>query len=725
MRASSPWTRALVALGLGTGLTLTPITPASAGPLGGAVLPLLGDAAADAPAITAVEPAELKAGAKVTVRGSGFVDGDLLRLDGKDLEGVEVSGDRISGTIPATTKKGKKLTVVRAKKTVAQSAEFTFVPPPTLSSVKPTFGVPGGSVTIKGKNLDRIDAVEIGGKAQTIAEKSATSITVTVVDGTQTGPLTVRGFAGEAALKKEYEIFYPPTLSAATPGALFEGDALTITGAHLGGTGKAAVKFSLGKKKLKVTEVADAKAVVEVVKGAKTGALSAEARKQKAELGGEITVHPTPVISSAPKEVGAPGVLKISGKNLDAVETWRLGQVTLTPDPAAKNTATKIALQVPAEAGGEASVDAEAFGRHFASKKGVAVIKSPVIVALGWHDAKKGIEGEVRGRDFTSKTKLKIAGKAAKVAFIDEGRLTFTMTKAPAGAGAAIAANGKFSGPDFAVDGGADGFRHRDEDLDGLLASPPADYTPAMASVDVAQSRASTTETADELRALGEKAGDKKGAAAADEVGLRLAYDLKRMVLIQRSMCAAMTPGKTKGAANKDAGVALRDASDRTREIMASLTALWSGLPADALVRAEGKGVAVDQMDVNVAAALAAQSKVAAACAGRFFGDKILTDAGKISAVDVSRLYDRAIVAAFGRVLATGKTWPEVEAAVNERLKTFASARAAYWKKVLQADKKGVEATTTATTGKGARGDKKVDKQGKPAGNTGKGKGKG
>ena len=110
---------------------------------------------------------------------------------------------------------------------------------------------------------------------------------------------------------------------------------------------------------------------------------------------------------------------------------------------------------------------------------------------------------------------------------------------------------------------------------------------------------------------------------------------------------------------------------------------------------------------------------------GRFFGDKILSDAAKTTTFDAARTYDRAILAAFGRVLALGKTWPEVEPAVSERLTTFAPARAAHWKKILQADKKGVESGGGTTTGKGVRGDKKVDKQGKPAGNTGKGKGKG
>src|SRR5687768_9065243 len=44
-----------------------------------------------APTLTGVAPAEFGVGATITVRGSGFVEGDELLLDGVVLEGVKIT----------------------------------------------------------------------------------------------------------------------------------------------------------------------------------------------------------------------------------------------------------------------------------------------------------------------------------------------------------------------------------------------------------------------------------------------------------------------------------------------------------------------------------------------------------------------------------------------------------------------------------------------------------
>ena len=684
------------------------------------LLVMVGDptASAEAPAIDAVEPAEIAAGAVITARGRGFAEGDVLRLDGKPLADVKVDADRITATVPAATKAGKTLTVARGGKVVATSTAFAFISAPKVTSVKPAFAAPGEVVTVTGAGLDRITALTLAGADVAIDAQDAKSLRFTVPLGAQTGELAVRGPGGGASLKRPYEIFYAPALAGVSPSAAFEGDAVLVQGQHLVGEGKGKVTFRIGAKALKVVEAGAQGVTVTVAKGAKTGPLSAEARKRRSTLGEDFTVHRTPVISKAPATVGAPGVLQVTGKNLDVVSAWRLGAVELTQEPDSQASPTRAALRVPAEASGAAPLEAVAFGRAFASKKSVTVVRAPVLAAIRLLPAKKGVEGVVRGEHLTPQTKLTIAGKPAKVAYVDPTRLTFSLAQAPAGEVKATATTGGIAGVPLAFDADAEGYRHSFARLDALLAAPPADYPPLAVELDVEQSRAALPEPAAALQALAAQAGAPAGRAAVHDRGIRISYDLQRMLIAQQALCAAMKPGKAAAADNTAAGEALRAATARAGELVASLAALWHELPADVVLAVGADALALEQVDQNVAAALAARPRVAKACAGKFHGDRVVSDAARTADLDLAAAYDRAIVASFKKVLDRGKTWPEVEKPVVARLAAFAPARAAVWKAALQASKKAVEAGAgQPATGKGARGDKKVEPAGKPPSN--------
>lgn len=689
------------------------LAPASAAALGD---PTSAGGGAEAATIDAVEPAEFGAGASITVRGAGFVAGDELRLDGKALERVEVAGDRITGFVPEKASKGKKLTVHRGGKAIATATTFAFVPAPKVSSAKPAFAAPGEVVTLKGKGLDKVSALALGGAELKIDAQDAQSLTFTVPPGAQTGELTVRGVGGQGGLKKPYEIFYAPVLAGVTPSAAFEGDQVLLEGEHLVGEGKGKVTYRLGSKSLKVAETGAKGVTVTIAKGAKSGPMSAEARKKRSTLAAEFKVQPTPALTKVPANVGAPGTLAVGGKNLDVVTTWRIGQVVLTPEPG--GSATKVSLLVPADASGSAPLEAEAFGRPFASKKAVTVVRAPVVLALSFAPAKKGVEGVIRGEHLTAETKVKIGGKAAKIAYVDPTRLTFALAAAPSGEQQVMATTGKIAGLPLTFDGDAEGYRHSFTRLDALLGAPPADYPAVAVETDVEQSRATLPESAQELQALAAQAADPKARAGIDDRGLRIAYDLKRMLIAERALCEAMAPGKANAAANAVAGEALRAASKRSSELVGALGSLWQGLPADVVLTSGDGGLVLEQVDQNVAAALAAEAAVAKACAGKFHGDKVASDAAQTASAGLDKLYDRALLAAFGSALTRGKSWAEVEKPISARLAAFAPARAAAVKKVLQASKKGVEAGEgKRPTGKGARGDKNVEPKGKPQSN--------
>jgi hypothetical protein len=685
---------------------------------GAAAAPTLGVAAllgedALGPAITAVEPGELAAGATVVVRGSGFAAGDELRLDSVTLEEVKVSagGDQISGTIPAKATKGKTLTVRRGGKAVASSGGFVFVPAPKLSAQKPAVAAPGETVTLSGKALDRVTAVTLGAATAKIEGQSASKLSFVVPEGATTGIVAVSSLGGQAALKKPLEVFYAPTLSGVAPTAVFEGEEVVASGEHLAGSGAGKVSFKIGSKALKVVSAEAGSARLVAVKGAKSGALVAEARKRKATLEPGLTIHKAPVISSVPGSVGAPGSLTVSGKELADVGSWRLGSATLTPDPSAKASASKVTLLVPAEASGSATLVATAHGREFASKKEVTVVRAPTLTAIAVRPAKSGSEGVAIGEHLTAKTTLKVGGKAAKVRSVEGERMTFTLAGAPPkGVAAAVAKTGSFSGAPLEFDGDAAGYRFAASRLAGLLSAPPSDYSLAAVRLDLEQSEA-LLGGVNEARALaGSSAGEIQGR------GLRLAEDLGRMLVAEQALCASMAKGKAKAGENTALGEALRATHRRASELVGAIEALWTGLPAEALLSEE---LRVDEVDAAVVAALAATPRAKTACAGKFHGSSVVSEASKTIQGDLNPRYEAAMLGAFKNVMDQGKTYADVKKAVDARLTRFSPARASAWRKTLEASKTLVNADAGAKkpTGKGASGDKRVEPKGKPAGN--------
>ncbi len=676
-----------------------------------------------APTIAAVTPAEFAAGTVITISGQNFAEGDIVLLDSKALTDLKITATSITGTVPAAAKLGKKLILKRAKKKVGELVgssdgvtRFTFVPAPKLTTVTPKFAAPGDTVTLKGKGLLKVTELNLGATKLKIDEQTDTAIKFTAVDGNQTGALTVKSLGGEAALKKDYEVFYAPTLASVDPPAAFEGDAITIAGAHLDAATKAAaVKFKLGTKSLKIAETTATAAKSTVPKGAKTGPVTATARGKKASLAADFTVHRTPLLTTVPKEVGAPGELKVSGKHLDAVTTWRLGQVTLTP--VAPATGTKVTLTIPADAPLDQPLIAVTQGREFASKKPVATVRTPIVQGLAFWTGPggKGVEGVIRGADFSDKTKFTLAGKALKTSFVAADRVGFTLPKAPPASAQKLSAKaGKYAGAPVEVNGAGNGYRVPADQLAALLpALGLQNYDLVAAQLDLEVSEHLVSDA-------GAAAQQNAEPARVAALGLRLAQDLQRVALAQAAVCTAMTTGKDAAAVAKNAapGELLRQSSKHSSTLLSALEKLWGTLGPDALASA-----GLNEVDAAVATVALAQPKVQAACKGRFSGSgKLITEASTTVKLELDKTYPPAILAAFEDVLARGKNWSAVEKDVEGRLAGLPAARKKLWFDALKASKAGVAAAAPGVTGKGVKGDKHVDKAGKPTGKGGKAK---
>ena len=119
---------------------------------------------------------------------------------------------------------------------------------PSITSLNPTSGLVGASVTITGANFGAsqgTSTVTFNGTAATATSWSATSIVVTVPTGATTGSVVVT-VGGVASNGSSFTVTVPaPSITSLNPTSGLVGASVTITGANFGATqGTSTVKFN-------------------------------------------------------------------------------------------------------------------------------------------------------------------------------------------------------------------------------------------------------------------------------------------------------------------------------------------------------------------------------------------------------------------------------------------------------------------------------------------------
>jgi hypothetical protein len=177
-------------------------------------------------------------GSSITISGNGFIAGSSVTLGGASATGVSVvNATTITATSPAHAV-GAVDVVVTSPDTQFGSCVgcFTFIAPPTVSSVAPISGPIGGgtNVTITGTAFVSGASVSIGGSAATsVVFVNATTITATT-------PAHAAGVAAVAVANPDtqtgscscFTFDPPPTISGISPasGPTAGGTSVTITG---------------------------------------------------------------------------------------------------------------------------------------------------------------------------------------------------------------------------------------------------------------------------------------------------------------------------------------------------------------------------------------------------------------------------------------------------------------------------------------------------------------
>ncbi len=177
------------------------------------------------PTITSFAPMSALPGATVTLTGTNFTGATAVSFGTLAAASfVVVSATQITSVVPSGVSIGE-LRVVTPLGTATSGGRFSpLLPPPTITSISPTSGSPGTSITITGMNLSGITSVRFGGEVVASFTPSADGTTLSAVVGVgATGDVSVVSPRGTATLPSAFTFVPPvPTITSISPtSALF------------------------------------------------------------------------------------------------------------------------------------------------------------------------------------------------------------------------------------------------------------------------------------------------------------------------------------------------------------------------------------------------------------------------------------------------------------------------------------------------------------------------
>ncbi|HYG76907.1 MAG TPA: IPT/TIG domain-containing protein [Planctomycetota bacterium] len=191
------------------------------------------------PVVSTVSPTAGPSGGgqTVTITGLNFVVGQtLVSFGGTPATSINVTnGGNLTCVTPAHAAGTVDVMVtVFGERSGTKTAAYTFVDPPTITSLNPSNGNAAGgvAVTVNGTNLATTSAITYGGSAVTFSNATATTVDFTTPGHTGAGPnvtITVTTAGGQANATYTIDA---PTVAAVTPnqGPLAGGQTVTITG---------------------------------------------------------------------------------------------------------------------------------------------------------------------------------------------------------------------------------------------------------------------------------------------------------------------------------------------------------------------------------------------------------------------------------------------------------------------------------------------------------------
>jgi len=217
-------------------------------------------------------------------------------------------------------------------------------PPPAVSSVTPSSGWPGSSVTISGSAFTGATSVTFNGAAAVFTVNSDSQITATVPPGATTGPVSVTTPSGTGTSSAPFTVTAQPApaVSGVSPSSGTVGSSVTVSGSAL--TGASSVAFN--GLAAAFTVVSDTKITATVPSGALTGPVTVTTPDGSTTSSTSFGVIPA-VSSFSPTSGKAGTIVTISGSAFTGASSVSFNGVSA---PFSVTSYSQITATVPAGA---------------------------------------------------------------------------------------------------------------------------------------------------------------------------------------------------------------------------------------------------------------------------------------------------------------------------------------------------------------------------------------
>lgn len=274
------------------------------------------------PTITSLTPTLGIVGQAVTIAGTNFgtTQGNSgVTFNGATATPTAWSSTSITAPVPTGATTGPTIVTVNGQP--SGGVTFTVVPPPTITSLTPSSGVVGQTVTVTGTNFgvtQGSSSVAFNGVTATPTAWSQTSVTAPVPAGATTGPVVITVNAQPSA-GATFTVTAVPTINSLTPSSGSVGQTVTIAGSNFGASQNNSTVAFNGTSATPASWTATS-ITVAVPAGSTTGSVVVTVNGQ-ASVGVGFTVISPPSITSLTPSSGHVGqAVTIAGANFGSTQ---------------------------------------------------------------------------------------------------------------------------------------------------------------------------------------------------------------------------------------------------------------------------------------------------------------------------------------------------------------------------------------------------------------------
>lgn len=368
------------------------------------------------PAITSFGPSAGPAGTAVTINGTSLGSVTAIQFNGVPASYGIINSNQIVATVPAAATSGP-VSVITSSGTATTASSFTVTP--IITSIQPTSGPEGTSVTIAGGGFAGATGVSFNGIAANFTINSVTQIAAVVPAGAISGPITVTTPTGSSSSSG---FTVTPAIIGFSPGSAAIGSSVVIQGTTL--TGATTVSFTGANGNPDPTTFtvdAATQITANVPAGVGSGPISVTTPAGTVTTSTSFIAIPPPTVNGVAPISGPVGTKAIiTGTAFTAASAVRFNGVaaTFTVD-----SYTQITTTVPAGAAtGPVTVTTPAGSAN--APTNFTVIPPPSITGIDPSSAWVGATVTISGANLSNASQVSFDGAAASFGVVSDTKIT-------------------------------------------------------------------------------------------------------------------------------------------------------------------------------------------------------------------------------------------------------------------------------------------------------------